>query len=165
MEQQIEEIELLNPSLAFEDFKKDFISKNELSELFNVSKAWLDKTFTKNNEKLMVVLTSLKKDENGDVREYRNRYLYYRREYITHVLHSSYWSCFDAPIEEYDNLKKIGDVSRYWKRIDSVRDIKLENIHAGYRMPLGGIREKTAIKNGYWRVVLNRNIILYYDNP
>lgn len=50
----------------------------------------------------------------------------------------------------------------FWEGIDWVDDIILENIHPGYRMPQGGIREKTAVKSGYLKVVL-RHVTFYYD--
>lgn len=162
MSKQGREVEFFEPSEEWEMFKKDYVSKGELSEIFNVSKAWIDKTFSDENEKIKVYITRIKEDENGEKEEYRNKYIYISKRYIERVLQLAKWYKFTGKNEDYEALKTAGALSYFWERIDCERDIRLENIHPGYRMPKGGVREKTAIRNGYLRVSMG-HITLYYD--
>lgn len=156
------EIEYIEPSYEWEIFLRDYVSKSDLSKLFNVSKAWIDKVFYDEKEKIKVYLISVRDGINGEKEEHRNRYIYYSKYYVQCILREAKWYRFTGKAEDYEAIKKSGELMWFWEGIDWVDDIILENIHPGYRMPQGGIREKTAVKSGYLKVVL-RHVTFYYE--
>lgn len=156
------EIEYIEPSHEWEIFLMDYVSKSDLSKLFNVSKAWIDKVFNDEKEKIKVHLISVRDGINGEKEEHRNRHIYYSKYYVECILREAKWYRFTGKAEDYEAIKKSGMLMHFWERIDCVEGIILEKIHPGYRMPQGGIREKTAVKNGYLKAVL-RHVTFYYE--
>ena len=94
------EIEYIEPSYEWEIFLREYVSKSDLSKLFNVSKAWIDKVFYDEKEKIKVYLISVRDGINGEKEEHRNRYIYYSKYYVQCILREAKWYRFTGNAED-----------------------------------------------------------------
>lgn len=155
MNNDIQTITLERESEEFSYLERDYISRVKLCKILNVSYAWIDKYFRDERERMKVrVLTHINKEEKCEVIAVENRYIYIKKDYIKAVFSSFE---FYGLADDYETCEKW----KRWQRIGS-RRIDFEKIIPEAKVRhKGGIREATAIKNGYIKIVAKKTVFFY----